>query len=121
MSYNGERKAESLHKELVIAMKERIKTNRTGGSMLYAAFFACTSLAGLSAAASTCIISLPEGDRDPHSSRPSAPYAIDAGAGATFILDSALEARFSTYGASLGTTNGTGITTMPIGFGFSIR
>ena len=81
----------------------------------------CICLAGLSASASTCIISLPDGDRDPRSSRPSMPCEIDAGAGARRIIDSALEARFSTYGASIGTINGTGITTMPVGFGFSIR
>ena len=102
-------------------MKKKINSCRTGGGIPLAALFASLCLAGLSAAASTCIVSVPEGDRDPRSSRPSTPYEIDAGAGATFILDSSLEARFSTYGASVGTINGTGITTMPVGFGFSIR
>ena len=99
----------------MIGMK-KINSCRTGGGIPLAALFASLCLAGMSAAASTCIVS-----RDPRSSRPSTPYEIDAGAGATFILDSSLEARFSTYGASVGTINGTGITTMPVGFGFSIR
>ena len=102
-------------------MKDRITPKRTGVKSLWATLFACLCLAGLSAAASTCIIALPEGERDPRSSLPSSPSVIDAGAGARSVLDSALEARFSTYGASLGTAGGTGITTMPVGTAFSIR
>ena len=94
----------------------KIKSNRMGGAPLFALFVgAC--LMGLSAVASTCIVSTPAGDRDPHHSLSSAAVSVDAGAGTVALIDAALEARFKTFGASLGI----GITTKPLGFQFSVK
>ena len=43
--------------------------------------------------------------------------AVDAGSGTCTVMDSSLEARFQTFGASLGIA----LTTGPIGAIFSIR
>ena len=94
----------------------KIKFDRMGGVPLVALFVgAC--LMGLSAVASTCIVSTPTGDRDPHHSLSSAAVSVDAGSGSVALIDAALEARFKTFGASLGI----GITTKPLGFQFSVK
>ena len=67
--------------------------------------------------ASTCIVSTPAGDRDPHHALSSAVVTVDAGAGTAMVMDASLEARFKTFGASLGI----GITTKPLGFQFSVK
>ena len=93
-------------------MKETAK-KRTRG--MVAALFC--ALAAFSALASTCIVSLPAGDRDPHHSLTSSSVEVDAGAGSVAPLQSWLESRFATFGASPGIA----ITTMPLGLVFSIR
>ena len=98
-------------------MKRRIKSNRMGGGSPLAVLFAGVCLSGLSAVADTCIVSTPAGDRDPHHSLSSASVSVDAGAGTVTVMDASLEARFKTFGASLGI----GITTKPLGFQFSVK
>ena len=65
----------------------------------------------------TCIVSTPAGDRDPHHSLSSAVVAVDAGAGTVTVLDSLLEARFQMFLASPGIA----LTTMPLGFMLSVK
>ena len=68
--------------------------------------------------ASTCIVSTPPDDRNPHSTLTSSARLIDAIGGASGILsDTSLEARFQTFGASLGI----GLTTKPLGYKFSVQ
>ena len=74
-------------------------------------------VAGFSTLASTCIVSYPAGERDPKSSVMSETVAVDAGSGTCTVMDSSLEARFQTFGASLGIA----LTTGPLGAIFSIR
>ena len=97
--------------------KDSIKGVRTGRGSLLAALCVAACLAGISTMASTCIVSYPEGDRDPKSSLASSSVAVDAGAGTVTVLDSLLEARFQMFLASPGIA----LTTMPLGFQFSIR
>ena len=92
------------------------KPNRTGGTPLVA-LFVSVFLMGLSALASTCIVSYPGGDRDPKSSLASGTVSVDAGAGTVEPLQSWLESRFMTFGASPGIA----LTTMPLGMVFSIQ
>ena len=93
-------------------MKEKAKTRTCG---MVAALFC--ALAAFSAQASTCIVSLPDGDRDPHHSLASSSVEVDAGAGTTEPLQSWLDSRFATFAASPGIA----ITTIPLGMVFSIR
>ena len=82
--------------------------------------FLCVSVA-LAAfpvlANTTCIVSTPAGDRNPHHSQSSAIVAVDAGAGASTMLQSWLEARFATFYVSPGIA----LTTMPLGFMLSVK
>ena len=97
---------------------QREATNRTMGNGRrcgISVLFAC--VAGLSALASTCIVSYPAGEMDPKSSMMSETVSVDAGAGTCTVMDSSLEARFRTFGASLGIA----LTTGPLGSIFSIR
>lgn len=75
------------------------------------------ALAAFPMLASTCIVSTPSGDRDPHHSLSSSVVAVDAVAGTSATVDSLLEARFQSICASLGIA----LTTEPLGTLFSIR
>ena len=92
------------------------KPNRTGGTPLVA-LFVSVCLMGLSALASTCIVSYPSGDRDPKSSLASGTVSVDAGAGTAEPLQSWLESRFVTFDVSPGIA----LTTMPLGMVLSIQ
>ena len=94
----------------------KTKSNRMGGAPLVALFVG-VCLMGLSAVASTCIVSTPVGDRDPHHSLSSAVVAVDAGSGTCTVLQSWLEARFR----SLDESPGIAISTMPLALSISIR
>ena len=90
---------------------------KNGTIRLLGMMFVCGALAS-SVLASTCIVSMPSGDRDPHSTLTSSARLIDAIGGASGILsDTSLEARFQTFGASLGI----GLTTKPLGYKFSVQ
>ena len=93
------------------------KTKKTCWGSLPTFFCVSVALAAFPVLASTCIVSTPAGDRDPHHSLSSAVVVVDAGAGTITVVDASLEARFKTFGASLGI----GITTKPLGFQFSVK
>ena len=93
------------------------KRKKLGWGKVTTLFCVSAALAAFPILASTCIVSTPAGDRDPHHSLSSTVVAVDAGAGTVTVLDSLLEARFQMFLASPGIA----LTTMPLGFQFSIR
>ena len=78
---------------------------------------ASVALAAFPLMASTCIVSTPAGDRDPHHSESSATVTVDAGAGTSTVLQTWLEARFATFYASPGIA----LTTLPLGMVISFQ
>ena len=98
-------------------MKTMNSKDGGGVAHLLASLSACVALAVFPSLASTCIVTPAAGDSDPHSTLASSEIEVDAAGGIRAILDSALEARFMTYGASLGI----GLTTKPLGLQFSIQ
>jgi len=93
------------------------KSKKPDWGKVTALFCVSAALAAFPVLASTCIVSYPAGERNPQSSLASSSVAVDAGAGTVTALDSLLEARFQMFLASPGIA----LTTMPLGFQFSIR
>lgn len=75
----------------------------------------CLALSSLHA--STCIVSLPDGDRDPCSSLASTAVPTDAGGGAWAAWYEALETAYRNSAFSVGI----GITTLPFGTTLYVR
>lgn len=66
----------------------------------------------------TCIVSLPEGERDPnHSLMSTDAVSINTIYDSLKVMDSSLEMRYKNFGIS----PGIGMTTLSIGFQFTIR
>ena len=94
-----------------------MKSKKAYWSNLTTLFCVNVALAAFPVRASTCIVSYPAGERDPKSSLVSSSVVVDAGAGASTVFQSWLEARFATFDVSPGIA----LTTLPLGLFISIR